>query len=72
MLPALASPRSDSSGAFGRVGRAVETGWPGLDGALRADAEGCGLVRGGVVHRRESVVDLVVNGLLQVRAWLTT
>ena len=31
----------------------------------------CGLVRGGVVHRRESVVDLVVNGLLQVRAWLT-
>ena len=28
----------------------------------------CGLVRGGVVHRRESVVDLVVNGLLQVRA----
>ena len=48
MLPALASPRSDSSGTFGRVGRAVETGWPGLDGALRADAEGCGLVRGGV------------------------
>ena len=45
MLPALASPRSDSSGTFGRVGRAVETGWPGLDGALRADAEGCGLVR---------------------------
>ena len=31
----------------------------------------CGLVRGGVVHRRESVVDLVVNGFLQVRAWLT-
>lgn len=48
MLPALASPRSDSSGTFRRVGRAVETGWPGLDGALRADAEGCGLVRGGV------------------------
>lgn len=63
MVPALEpSPAPTPGGAFGRVGRAVQTGWPGLDGALRADAAQAstagasaarapaarGLVRGGV------------------------